>query len=584
MDEVEQATSHYLNALGKSAESKNTKWSWSSSIKEVNKAHSQLEKIYNKHEDFYLDQAEKESFEEFKNKIEAAGGNPSIAYEVFNVTLNVSDHAVETESKKSDSASRSVTLEGDPKRNRSSSNSLRNLFSKSNFLFSSKQKDLTHQLAEFESEIENSSKAGHLSIKELTTSLNRLSEENLKKLAHNKLLDIRDIIDQLHVDDLRGQVLDHYTDLYKISHHSSLNTPEAQQDIANAFLEQPATLEHQGLKNSGVDCYLSSALQCLRSSIDTLPVEKREQIINSLRSQYKQSLSEKQSQSKLAAFGSPLAAFLEKKFDGKNPSAAAFLRQEIHGIMDGLSRSGGSVSEASTEIAGSIDPITGNSKQQCDTSEALIALMDYIALPRVLLEEKDTYIVTGQPRLIENQAGRQHGGELILPFSIEKSGSFQEVIHFNWSEDITGENGIIENGKRHDIHKEKSLSNAPDAITLSLKRFTAAKDTKGNFVARKLNTPISGSADDITFPTHGAQKQTTYTPTSIICHYGGESANSGHYFTYRKEGDQWFWANDAQVTRVDLNDPIYQDRNGKSISHREFLEQNAYVISYRKVD
>jgi ubiquitin C-terminal hydrolase len=111
-----------------------------------------------------------------------------------------------------------------------------------------------------------------------------------------------------------------------------------------------------------------------------------------------------------------------------------------------------------------------------------------------------------------------------------------------------------------------------------------AVDEHGNHIREKLNTPISGSAGDITLPTHGAQKQTTYTPTSIICHYGGESANSGHYFTYRKEGDQWFWANDAQVTPVNLKDPIYQDRNGKSISHQAFLERNAYVISYHKVD
>jgi ubiquitin C-terminal hydrolase len=322
-----------------------------------------------------------------------------------------------------------------------------------------------------------------------------------------------------------------------------------------------STIASQGLVNSGVDCYLNSALQCLRSCVDALPEESKKKIIASLHSEQNNS--------------SLLPSFLEKKFDGRDQRLAAALRIEIRNIM---------LKVNCNDIVNSIDPSTGKSKSQCDASEALSALMAHLDLPRVSFKEKDTYLSggkKGQERTInEPQENRMQDGELILPMDITGGRSIQGVINQDISYDITGDNGIKEGDEKYDIHKEKSLLNPPDVITISLKRFSTKKDAKGKFVASKLSNPISGITNPITFPTYHDGKnsrKTTYTPISIICHSGQSCVNSGHYITYRKEGDQWFCVNDGEVKKVKLNSFF------SFLVHRRFLKENAYVISYRKV-
>ena len=385
----------------------------------------------------------------------------------------------------------------------------------------------------------------------------------------------------------------------------SLESPQAQQAIRDAFLEQPAPIQNQGLPNSGVDCYLSSALQCLRNHVANLPPARQEELLASLRARHLENLSPEQGNSPLREFGSPLAAFLEKKFDGRKAFAAAFLRKEVHSIMKRLSQA--SVpSAAAIEIADSINPTTGDSERQCDTSEALVALMEHLETPRIMLNECDTYLATGTIRVSDNQERRQSGGELILPFGIEKESSLQEVIHSNWVAELSGANAIENlDGSKDSIHRKRTLVNPPDSITISLTRFRMKPDLKGGWaqnsrgeeiigvpkiavdssgspIREKLRTPISHLTDNVTFPTHDhevAPTKTTYRPTSIICHYGGESADAGHYATFCKEDEAWFLLNDEQVTRVNLDDPMPDSK----MTYQKFLEENAYVVNFRKV-
>ena len=235
--------------------------------------------------------------------------------------------------------------------------------------------------------------------------------------------------------------------------------------------------------------------------------------------------------------------------------------------------------------------------------------MEHLETPRIMLNERDTYHATGLVKLSDNQEARQHGGELILPFGIENESSLQEVIRSNWVAELTGANAVEDpDGSKHDIHRERALVNPPKSISISLARFRMKPDPAGGWaknsrgedivgipklafdrfgqpIREKLHTCISHLTDNITFPTldhEGGITETSYTPTSIICHYGGESANSGHYATYRKEGENWIQLNDAQVLSVNLGDPM--DPNyPNTMTHRQFLERNAYVINFRKV-
>lgn len=109
-------------------------------------------------------------------------------------------------------------------------------------------------------------------------------------------------------------------------------------------------------------------------------------------------------------------------------------------------------------------------------------------------------------------------------------------------------------------------------------------EANGQAVSEKLHTPITGIINNISLPTShddgSIATDTTYIPSSIICHEGGESANCGHYVTYYKRGNDWFLINDDHVTQVNLEAPV---DNNPSMSHQKFLEQNAYIISYRKL-
>ena len=230
--------------------------------------------------------------------------------------------------------------------------------------------------------------------------------------------------------------------------------------------------------------------------------------------------------------------------------------------------------------------------------------MEYVGTTPALIKDERVYRNLDHSEIVRTEQNiRQNAGNFVLPFGIEEATSLQEVIRSNFVSDITQDSGEAIDGIS--IFTERRLSNPPDSFTISLSRFRMKPDpaggwatnsrgddivgkpkllvdAQGHTIPEKLHTSISRLTDDINFPAHdheGTETQTSYTPISIICHYGGKSANSGHYATYRKENEAWFLVNDAQVTPVNLDD-LMADRG--NITHRQFLEQNAYVVNFRK--
>ena len=617
LNQEREAYSNYQAALTQQRTGKTSLWNslfGPNAKKQAEKSLAVLMKL--DHEDFHLDQAIKNSKKEFRAMIAAGGGNPDIAEEVFKhavevqdldsssfssdinlashaENLNPSEAAIGLESNGDDPWNDVESVQSDhgdtPSLHKKDSESIEDY---------SEKTTTTDSLQEFVDSIHD------LSREEISSFIKSLPESEIRKFAAANME--QDLVEKFDTPSLQGQLIDLCCSMSRTAQQGiDLELPQAQRAIMDAFLEEAAPIENQGLFNSGVDCYLSSALQCLRNHVSNLSPARREELLTSLRTKYFETLAPKQTDSPLVAFGSPLVAFLENKFDGRNKIAAAFLRKEVHSIMERLAQSATNPSAAAIEMADSINPTTGNSRQQCDTSEALVALMEHLETPRILLEEKDTYLETGELRLSDNQQARQQGGELIVPFGVEKEGSLQEVINSNWVAKLTGANAVEDpDGSKHDIQRERALVNQPDSITISLARFRMkpdptggwaknsrgediigvpklAIDASGRTIPEKLHIPISHLTDDITFPCHhheGAQTETIYTPTSIICHYGGQSANSGHYAIFRKENEAWFLVNDAQVIPINLDGTI---AHGSDMTYRNFLEKNAYVVNLK---
>jgi len=371
--------------------------------------------------------------------------------------------------------------------------------------------------------------------------------------------------------------------------------------ITAAFLDHSLPLGHWGLHNSDVDCYLNSALQTLRIVVKNLSQQEQQSLLSQLRTSYHNNLFEDQVRNPIYALGSPLAAFLENKFYGGEEHGAAFLRQEIQDLM----LRNQDISQAAKEIKYSIDSARGTSLNQGDASVALMALMECLQLPRARFREEDTYAHTGATRNTDAQ-NSNIPGDLIIPLSLSTACSIHELISSNFSSEISGVAGP--NNSRNNFIRKKFLTTPPAFITFSLSRFRMkpdpqgglAKDSKGvdiigkpklflnaqgNPVPEKLNTRITDILSDIVLPLVSnnavTQQYALYTPSAIICHNSGISANSGHYVTFVHEGNNWYLINDDKVTLIDNFNQVISQKSDSPFTLKNFIEENAYLISYR---
>jgi hypothetical protein len=109
---------------------------------------------------------------------------------------------------------------------------------------------------------------------------------------------------------------------------------------------------------------------------------------------------------------------------------------------------------------------------------------------------------------------------------------------------------------------ELSMTDAPMDLLIQMQRFTHVYEN-GRVVGRKLSQDFSMPAT-MALP-RGAVDSAEKTPPEYECqgfivHEGG--LNGGHYYTYRKEGAQWFLCNDAHVKPVSTQQALAQMKQG----------------------
>ncbi len=325
-------------------------------------------------------------------------------------------------------------------------------------------------------------------------------------------------------------------------------------------------ISQSGINNSGVDCYLNSALQVLKDRFENQTEEQQDQSLKAIRAK------------SYFRASPPLASFLKGLFDATDSTKALLLRDDVRQLLI--------AKKVGDPIAKNITT-NGKSCRQADASEALLALMEVASMPLLSFQET---LADEEPRGVQ---------ERILPLNLSSEGSeltIDGLITANLTEQVDHK-GAVKEKKRTFADQTAPL----EQLTLQLNRFTPPSGRKED--PQKVSRPISGVTQPCTITrnidlgTAGwpipTDIITQYTPTSIICHLG-ESMNSGHYVTYRQKEEKWYLINDDKVEEINLNDapqpsfgkiPDAGNSNGgeKEMTHQEFIERNAYVINYRNI-
>ena len=129
-----------------------------------------------------------------------------------------------------------------------------------------------------------------------------------------------------------------------------------------------------------------------------------------------------------------------------------------------------------------------------------------------------------------------------------------------------------------DILVEEKIGNPPpSSLVITIKRLHANYATEPP-TKEKVMMALDHIWEPVVLPgdQEGRGVEYTYVPTSIACHFG--SASGGHYVCYRKNGDDWFLFDDSAVKKINLDDRPY-----KNYSHKDLIMQNACAVSYQLV-
>lgn len=285
-----------------------------------------------------------------------------------------------------------------------------------------------------------------------------------------------------------------------------------------------------GLHNSGVDCYLNSALSSFRS-------------LNL----------------KINVPGMPmLQKYLQDGITTQGESRA--LREELARKLPNLPK----------DIRDNI--VSGNSTEQADAAQVLRALLEASDMPGL------TYKQTRKANNVELSSSKEATEPMfaIRPDFNKSDWRIQDMLQREVGEEkgdetmeFEVENGTIE---RHPFTNTRSFDNAPDKLSLQIGRFDYNQKTGRS--ERKVG--VVGDLFSIKLP-HGDKMESTYNLQSVVCHNPGlhsSNAYSGHYITYRRvEGHQWEEVNDGTVTPFNLSEDH---------KRREFIEKNCYIANYTK--
>ena len=375
----------------------------------------------------------------------------------------------------------------------------------------------------------------------------------------------------------------------------------------SSFLER-----NTGIQNTGVDCYLNSALQMLKAVfLSCSDIQKANVITN------------------LAASPS-LVSFLRGTLDTRIEENARGLRKDILVLLannEGLSR----------EDRGNINQ-NGSSRDQADPIDFLRVLLPHLdnstmrrevkmrsttifGLEKAQAEKRARLILENNHTIVtdfrnEREAVTAAGNKIVdlhlsvtradqtnlfpmLECSLDKDkydycmqsliegnvvemrkAFFDESIEQGYKEfcspmQASGE--LVPDPREfyNDILIEEKIANPPpSSLVITIARLHANYATEPP-IKEKVVTPVDCLWEPVVLAGHdeGRDVDYTYVPTSIICHLG--NATGGHYVCYRKNGDDWFLFNDKNVEKINLDDRPY-----RNYSHKDLIMQNACAISY----
>ena len=420
-----------------------------------------------------------------------------------------------------------------------------------------------------------------------------------------------------------------------LQNYFSSQSPES--DPASLVQKEPAVetasqaflAGNKGIQNSGVDCYLNSALQCLKTVFSQC---SEEQVVDTV----------------TAFEGNPhLLYFLTGNTDTSKPENATKLRLEIAHLLhnetgleesdrNNIDKNGASQSQADPiDYLRVLLPRFGKStmRKQVDHRSCIVSglpkneavkLADLIGIDDRRVRSNSPNITRTGITLNNERSGNSAAEPTIVDMQLS-----QAIIH---SEVFPTFDCDLEEGQRdtdiqslvrsktvetkrvffnevleHKLYKErfgpmqaqgeaipessdfyqdvlteeKIIAPPPLSLVITIKRLHATYgfDENDNFVQRqrKIMTPVDHIWDPVVLAAdqEGREFNVTYAPTSIICHLGNEQGRGGHYISYRRNGNDWFEFNDDKVEQVNLDDFKYGN-----YSYKDIIRQNACVISY----
>jgi len=113
------------------------------------------------------------------------------------------------------------------------------------------------------------------------------------------------------------------------------------------------------------------------------------------------------------------------------------------------------------------------------------------------------------------------------------------------------------------VTKGLRLATAPTMLVINYKRFAYDNYGRLSRLSKQVHFPLRlDIADYMSRANRG--KPPPYTLVAVLVHRG-RSCDCGHYFAYVRKGKDWYLANDAEVTKVDVE---------------EVLRAQAYVLVY----
>lgn len=216
-----------------------------------------------------------------------------------------------------------------------------------------------------------------------------------------------------------------------------------------------------------------------------------------------------------------------------------------------------------------------NPKMQQDAGEFLLLLLDRIG--DVCYKGEIANIMLG---VDESDGFERKSSEVFftIPLVVLGQKSFDDSLTcFLEKETMTGYNAESL-GKRIDIVKFSRVRKAPDFLILQLKRFEYNLTTWQRY---KVN-------DKFEFPTkfdlsrlmEDESQHSEYTLTGMVIHNG--TAEGGHYTSYVKVGEKWYYFDDTNVTEASQTTVMKDAVGGKYTSASYEHYPSAYMLFYAK--